>query len=352
MNETDRPAGLPPIPPVIPGGSEPDLKRESDEDSGHPFLKEASAAISKALSVVFVYLLTQFGVSAILSAGISMLDSVLWAGMYSLNEWNGTFGLNGIVNMVSMVTYIISPLVSGLIAAAYGLYVFRIPAKAMFRKTGWSSADLIRECSSMYALKIPLVLAVLGLSFFCELLFGAGIPSQGLIEDQSVFGTFVNLVLALIIAPVLEEIIFRGVLITGLKKYSGWFAVLFSSLCFGMMHMNLFQGIPVFGIGLVLGYTYLKTDCLPLTMAAHLLNNLLALILSNEAFAFLAWIELVLFFLGWYFISRNWDSIYDTAVSQDSVQNSLWKITSRKGLFWVFVILFILMSVLSVFIYS
>jgi membrane protease YdiL (CAAX protease family) len=54
-----------------------------------------------------------------------------------------------------------------------------------------------------------------------------------------------------------------------------------SALIFGLIHGNLWQAIPAFIIGVILGYVYYKTGSLKLTMLMHCVNNTLSVIVSR-----------------------------------------------------------------------
>lgn len=85
-----------------------------------------------------------------------------------------------------------------------------------------------------------------------------------------------------VFAPFFEEWLCRGIILRGLlkKMKPGW-AIVISALVFGLIHMNLWQAIPAFIIGVVLGYVYYKTGSLKLTMLMHCVNNTLSVILSR-----------------------------------------------------------------------
>ena len=85
-----------------------------------------------------------------------------------------------------------------------------------------------------------------------------------------------------VFAPFFEEWLCRGIILRGLlkKMKPGW-AIVISALVFGLIHMNLWQAIPAFIIGVILGYVYYKTGSLKLTMLMHCVNNTLSVILSR-----------------------------------------------------------------------
>ncbi|MGL4773218.1 MAG: lysostaphin resistance A-like protein [Clostridium sp.] len=108
------------------------------------------------------------------------------------------------------------------------------------------------------------------------------IPQGALLE--SVEGLINNNILyfilsAVVVAPIIEEIIFRGVVLGGLlNRYSPKKAIIISSLLFALMHMNIHQGINAFILGSLFGYIYYKTKSLYLTMFCHFVNNSFAFI--------------------------------------------------------------------------
>lgn len=79
-----------------------------------------------------------------------------------------------------------------------------------------------------------------------------------------------------IIAPIFEEILYRGVLLNGLlKKYNYKKAIIYSALIFGIAHMNLPQGVNAFFLGVIIGLAYYYTRSIYLCMAMHFINNFL-----------------------------------------------------------------------------
>lgn len=88
----------------------------------------------------------------------------------------------------------------------------------------------------------------------------------------------VTLLLALysiIIAPVSEELIFRGVTLKYAAKAMPLFlANIFQAFLFGVFHGNVVQGIYAFAVGLFCGYVCLKGGSIYLSILFHMLFNL------------------------------------------------------------------------------
>jgi glutamate-5-semialdehyde dehydrogenase len=98
-------------------------------------------------------------------------------------------------------------------------------------------------------------------------------------------GSWQGLVLAVIIAPVTEEVLFRGLILRGLLgRWNPWVAILASSALFTVMHFNPAQAPIAFALGLVLGWVYVRTRSLGLCILGHALNNASAFLSADLPF--------------------------------------------------------------------
>lgn len=80
--------------------------------------------------------------------------------------------------------------------------------------------------------------------------------------------------LIVIIAPVVEEILFRGFLLRGFTaRYGAKWAILLSAILFSLIHMNPAQMPNTFILGLVLGAIMLRTGNILIPILYHILNN-------------------------------------------------------------------------------
>ena len=79
---------------------------------------------------------------------------------------------------------------------------------------------------------------------------------------------------AAIVAPIAEEVIFRGYLYPVAKKYSGpWVGMLFSSLVFAAGHGNVPLMLPLFLLGMIMAYSYEKTGSILAPISIHFCFN-------------------------------------------------------------------------------
>ncbi len=90
--------------------------------------------------------------------------------------------------------------------------------------------------------------------------------------------TVVGVLYGVILGPIAEELIFRGVTLYYTQKFTRrfWLANLLQAVFFGVMHMNLVQGIYAAVLGMVLGWVYHRFRSLYASIWLHIFFNFLA----------------------------------------------------------------------------
>jgi hypothetical protein len=82
-----------------------------------------------------------------------------------------------------------------------------------------------------------------------------------------------------LIAPLAEELFFRGYALTVLeKKWGAAAGVFLSAVIFALAHGSVYQFIVILPAGIILGLVFRKWGIMP-TMTAHAVNNLIAVVL-------------------------------------------------------------------------
>lgn len=89
-------------------------------------------------------------------------------------------------------------------------------------------------------------------------------------------GMVVSAVYTCIMAPLTEEFLFRGVLLRSLSKYGTGFAVILSSLLFGLIHGNIYQTPFAIMAGIVLSYTAVRSGSIWPGVLVHFVVNTFA----------------------------------------------------------------------------
>ena len=146
-----------------------------------------------------------------------------------------------------------------------------------------------------YIFLINLLFVFLIVAFFANLdiLFGSAYPDMEPLMDftptyYDTSSLVLEVITSIILAPIIEELLFRGVLFNRLKIRTGIVAaMIISSFIFAIGHE--FGGITsAFLFGICMCIIYLKTDNILMTMSIHFLNNLVAVLLEvGNADAFL-----------------------------------------------------------------
>ena len=84
-----------------------------------------------------------------------------------------------------------------------------------------------------------------------------------------------------ILAPVFEEILCRGLILNTLKHaMPKWYAIVASSAIFGLIHGNPIQFIYATALGILLGWLYTKFDSIWIPILCHLTFNLASQLMS------------------------------------------------------------------------
>lgn len=108
----------------------------------------------------------------------------------------------------------------------------------------------------------------------------------------------------LITAPIFEELLFRGIILNGLlNKYknSSKKAIIYSAMVFGLVHLNIPQGINAFIGGIILGFIYCYTKSMKLSIFAHFINNLITFVPVPESLIF----KFIYIVIGTYVIMKG-----------------------------------------------
>ena len=85
------------------------------------------------------------------------------------------------------------------------------------------------------------------------------------------------------LAPLAEEIVFRGAIIRALLNWrdNRWLAIIISALFFSAIHMNPAQMPSAFVIGCLLGWIFVRTNSIALCCILHWINNSSAYVIAN-----------------------------------------------------------------------
>lgn len=155
-------------------------------------------------------------------------------------------------------------------------------------------------------------------AFFGELYrYFKGLMDLMISEPLSMF------ILAVIIAPIFEEIVFRGIIMKGLINagISPNKAIIFSAVVFGLVHLNPWQLVGGVLLGFVLGKVYYYTQSLLMPILLHTFNNLCSTLLitcvGTESFSvffgvppmLMAVLGILIFTIFYYWFNKKYGSV-------------------------------------------
>jgi len=144
----------------------------------------------------------------------------------------------------------------------------------------------VHSATAIWVPRLPLaILAGYAAAFFCVEVYGIAISLLGLDFLQpaaqlpkDVFNSDIVVAMTGVVvvasAPIAEEILFRGFLFGGLRRYLPfWSAALLSGFIFSLAHGNVGLIIPFTFVGAILAYTYERSGSIFASMGVHFIFN-------------------------------------------------------------------------------
>ena len=145
-----------------------------------------------------------------------------------------------------------------------------------FRRTSLTSVAWLPLVALSIGLSVTAVYALLAQWLGIDIL----VPDQGLEKIAALDGLAMLPTFAIVglLAPFAEEVFFRGFLLAALASAIGGLrGALASSAIFSVAHLNVGTLIPIFVMGMLLSWLYLRTGSIWPSFVAHAAQNLIAL---------------------------------------------------------------------------
>lgn len=218
------------------------------------------------------------------------------------------------VSILEAILYFFITLIVGqLIAGVITLPTFAIPWTSHFLLplsflVGFGASAFIimllkklelNELKHFFHLKVSVLHVILAIAIYLVSLplaeyLSMLVPTEGNTILEKLYEFFIEsfelifkykiaaFVMVCILAPILEELIFRGLILRGMLQngINPWFSIIFTALLFGAAHMNPWQFAGAGFLGAVFGFIYWRTQSLILCIFLHFLNNLIAYIIT------------------------------------------------------------------------
>ena len=132
-----------------------------------------------------------------------------------------------------------------------------------------------------------------GITTVIGLLKGSAVENNmaGLVAGGNMLINFVGIV---VLAPIVEELVFRKLIIDRTAKYGQGIAILTSGLMFGLFHGNLNQFAYAMVLGCFFAFLYLRTGNLKITIAMHAIINFMGSMVAGGLMKMVRYDELMM----------------------------------------------------------
>lgn len=181
------------------------------------------------------------------------------------------------------------------IAASTGIFVYLIliPVillifyKTQGKQTGLKIKDCFAKPQRSLGWCLKWIIIAIGTSQIVQKLltllitqiqsiFGIVQTKSSLTVNDNLTGYIILLIYTVVLAPIFEELLFRGTIYRNAKPMGEWFAIIMTGVAFGLWHGNYQQFAMAMISGAVMCLTFLKTKSIIPAMICHFINNLFA----------------------------------------------------------------------------
>lgn len=200
-----------------------------------------------------------------LVVGLFAVEYIVSAAMLDLrsSSWGGPQDIEGIV-----------VLLANSILFSVLLYYKRMTYASLFHPSNQSVVATIGT------LTVPVLLIVPGLTLALWTIHAILVsafplsPWHQAMFDRMISGSVASVVTTCILAPVLEEMLFRGIVLRSfLRQYRRSYAIVGSAALFGAAHLNIYQFAVGFVLGIVSGWLYERSRSLWPCILLHAAYN-------------------------------------------------------------------------------
>lgn len=148
----------------------------------------------------------------------------------------------------------------------------KIPTAVSQEKKRLTLRQLVEYGLISYTVMILLNFLTTFLLSFIELFKTESIvnPVQQVILTGS---PWLSLLCIVVLSPIIEELLFRKILLDRVRIYGDKVAIIFTAIAFGFYHGNLSQLFYAVGLGIILAYIVLKTNQLKYSIGIHMFVN-------------------------------------------------------------------------------
>lgn len=265
--------------------------------------------------------LGQFLISNFLGIAIVRIIKLI---LLSINSGASSDIISDYINSSSILAGInmISFMIANVGFAFLGLKIAKIPKSQLVRTRDFGFGMALQYCMTAFFLWIISYFVSSGIN---DIFSHYGYTTYVMdMDDIAVTGTGKVLMTfyTCIIAPLTEEIFFRGMLLRVLSRTNQRFAVFATAFFFGLSHHNIPQFVLAFLVGTFLAHITLKHNSVIPAIIVHIFLNTMSTAFSyigeNTGYIFTSVIMLIMAILGFFMFAlfRERDKIPSTTPEQ------------------------------------
>jgi len=170
-------------------------------------------------------------------------------------------------------SHALAQIFSGILAVGVMIHVVLVERGGRLRDLGFRRGGL-RQSIALGILGVLFVMPFLALFHYVGPEITIQQPLHTLLFTRSKTTLALAGVSAIIVAPIAEELLFRGLLLPALQRWMNrTAAIVLSALFFAAGHIDLFVFLPMLALGLVMGYLYDRTRSIAAPLAMHMTYN-------------------------------------------------------------------------------
>lgn len=178
----------------------------------------------------------------------------------------------GVEKSIEMSMVVLIYIISDLFIVLLGNKLTGIKLRPLFNTKGFSASFLLMGAVIAIGMNLLAIMVASLTETAFEELFGLMLVAP---DDNppSMIYMIVDCVYAVIIAPIIEEIVFRGFVLKNYSRYNVYTGIVLSGLFFGLMHGNFYQLIFTVPFGMALAYMTVKSNSILPAIFTHFLAN-------------------------------------------------------------------------------
>lgn len=193
---------------------------------------------------------------------------------------DGKFSETTIASIKKMLVFIVQFAVAVPIVLVIGNKNHKHKAKTYFHKPQASKGFIAKWTIITMGLSYATNYIFTIIFLIIQVITGKTLNAVSLIAEDTLFDRIIMFVTIAVLAPIFEELLFRGTLLSHTIKYGQWFAAIMIGCTFGLYHQNYQQIFYASVMGVLACFLVIKTKSIITSMIIHFSLNLIGAIQS------------------------------------------------------------------------